>query len=134
MAQRVDDANAPRSGRSGDRSGDGGCPFRCSSCAFECVADYVGRTPPWNRSIVFIEEAYVVRDPLGDAAHPVCVGATCAACDKPVCAMPLCSLFYAKRICMTCARLPAVQQQLPAEILQAIAPASAAPADAAELG
>ena len=103
--------------------GDEGYPFRCSLCEFECTADYVGRTPPWNRSIVFIEEAYVVRDPLGDAAHPVCVGAACAACGKQVCAMPACSLFYAKRICMACARTPAVQEQLPAEVLSAVTPA-----------
>jgi hypothetical protein len=123
MARRRDvEVNTDQAARPSE-----GIPFRCSNCAFECVADFLGRTPPWNRSICFIEEAYIVRDPLGDMAHPVCIGAACAACSKPVCAMPSCSLFYAKRICVACAHTPAVQKQLPPELLSSIAPLQAEP-------
>ena len=60
--------------RDGDRSTEG---FRCALCAFECHADYYGRRPPWNTKIVLLEDAWVIRDPLGSADHPLCVGAPC---------------------------------------------------------
>ena len=51
--------------------------FCCSHCSFESHVDYVGRQPPFNRSIVFLEDAFLIRSPMGDASRPLCLGGTC---------------------------------------------------------
>jgi len=51
--------------------------FSCCRCGFESHVDYHGRTPPFNRSIVFLEAVYLIRSPMGDANRPLCLGGTC---------------------------------------------------------
>ena len=51
--------------------------FSCCRCGFESHVDYHGRTPPFNRSVVFLEAVYLIRSPMGDANRPLCLGGTC---------------------------------------------------------
>ena len=51
--------------------------FSCCRCGFESHVDYHGRTPPFNRSVVFLEAVYLIRSPMGDASRPLCLGGTC---------------------------------------------------------
>ena len=51
--------------------------FSCCRCGFESHVDYHGRTPPFNRSIVFLEGVFLIRSPMGDANRPLCLGGTC---------------------------------------------------------
>ena len=51
--------------------------FSCCRCGFESHVDYHGRTPPFNRSIVFLENVFLIRSPMGDANRPLCLGGTC---------------------------------------------------------
>ena len=52
--------------------------FRCSLCGFESHVASHGRQPHFNRSVVFLEDAYVIRNPgLGDPNRPLCLGGSC---------------------------------------------------------
>ena len=51
--------------------------FSCCRCGFESHVDYYGRTPPFNRSVVFLEAVYLIHSPMGDANRPLCLGGTC---------------------------------------------------------
>ncbi|ELR11555.1 uncharacterized protein ACA1_257550 [Acanthamoeba castellanii str. Neff] len=57
----------------------------------------------------FLEEAYVMRDPFPSPQQhqqqqaALFLGAKCSQCGDDVCQGKQCSLFYAKRFCMTCA-------------------------------
>lgn len=100
--------------------------FACSVCGFSVPEAEHGRRPSFNASIVFLEDAYYMRDPLaGDTARPVVLGGACAACERLVCASPRCSLFYAKRICTDCLQRPEIRAQLPQEVLPPPAPRGA---------
>jgi len=71
-----------------------------------------------------MEDGHIMRDPQDASGHhPVFIGGRCASCDALVCAMPACSFFFAKRLCMACARTPDVQRQLPPEVLASLPPA-----------
>jgi hypothetical protein len=53
--------------------------FRCALCGFESRVDFYGRRPSWSPHIVFSEDAFVLRDPVGVApTHPLCIGAACS--------------------------------------------------------
>jgi len=51
-----------------------------------------------------MEEGYLRVDPFSEFPRPLFLGAACAACAAPVCASASCSLFYAKRFCIPCAK------------------------------
>lgn len=51
--------------------------FSCCRCGFESHVDYYGRTPPFNRSIVYLEGVFLIRSPMGDVNRPLCLGGTC---------------------------------------------------------
>mmetsp|Transcript_4399 Transcript_4399/g.5920 ORF Transcript_4399/g.5920 Transcript_4399/m.5920 type:complete len:112 (-) Transcript_4399:175-510(-) len=78
-------------------------PFSCAVCAIEVNYEYFGKQPPYNSSIVFLEEGYFRRNPFSTDARPLFIGGHCSICKIAVCAAPTCSLFYAKRFCVPCA-------------------------------
>lgn len=105
-------------------------PFQCALCGFSACAQYYGRRPPFNPHIAFLEDCYIIRDPLAsDASRPVCLGSECAECRRVVCAGPRCSVFYRRRLCAACTQETAVRQTLPAEMLGQLPPAPASATD-----
>ncbi|XP_035677727.1 cysteine-rich DPF motif domain-containing protein 1-like [Branchiostoma floridae] len=94
--------------------------FICSLCDVSAPYDYLGTTPPYAKSIVLLEKAYVMKDPFaqGKEGHLV-LGATCCLCDRCVCLGQDCSLFYTKRFCLPCV-LQNIQE-FPAEIREEVA-------------
>mmetsp|Transcript_6021 Transcript_6021/g.26620 ORF Transcript_6021/g.26620 Transcript_6021/m.26620 type:complete len:113 (-) Transcript_6021:40-378(-) len=78
--------------------------FECSLCGIEVSFDYKGRTPPYEKSIVFLEDGYFRLDPFADRRRPLFIGADCDLCSRPVCGQPTCSLFYTRRFCAHCAK------------------------------
>mmetsp|Transcript_3851 Transcript_3851/g.8680 ORF Transcript_3851/g.8680 Transcript_3851/m.8680 type:complete len:146 (+) Transcript_3851:118-555(+) len=100
--------------------------FSCCRCGFESHVDYHGRTPPFNRSIVFLEGVFLIRSPMGDANRPLCLGGTCVVCERQVCAAAKCSVFYTKRICADCLSRPEIAAQMPSPAAPASAVASTA--------
>ena len=88
--------------------------FQCALCGFESHVNYFGRKPPFNRGVVYLEDAFVIRNPgLGDPSRPLCLGSHCVVCERVVCAASRCSLFYTKRICTSCLKRPEVAAQVP---------------------
>lgn len=101
-----------------------GRSFLCALCGFESHVNYFGRKPPFNRGVVFLEDAFVIRNPgLGDPNRPLCLGSHCVVCERVVCAASRCSLFYTKRICTLCLKRPEVAAQVPSPPTTAKAPA-----------
>ena len=78
--------------------------FECKCCGIEINYEYKGRTPPYEPSIIFLEDGYFRRDPFADVKRPLFIGADCNVCSRPVCAQPTCSLFFTKRFCAACAK------------------------------
>ena len=100
--------------------------FTCALCGYESHVNYVGRTPPFNRSVVYLEEAYVIRNPgNGDPNRPLCLGSACVVCERIVCAGPSCSIFFTKRLCTDCCKRSEVAAQLPAGMAAAKPPPAA---------
>ena len=98
--------------------------FLCVLCGFESHVSYFGRKPPFTRSVVYLEDAFVIRNPgLGDPNRPLCLGSHCVVCERVVCAASRCSLFYTKRICTSCLKRPEVAAQVPRPPTAAKAPA-----------
>lgn len=77
--------------------------LRCAECGFEADAEYCGRAPPFQPGLVYLEDVYLRRDPFTADARPLCLGGQCAACKRIVCCDVGCSLFYARRFCVSCA-------------------------------
>ncbi|XP_019624343.1 PREDICTED: cysteine-rich DPF motif domain-containing protein 1-like [Branchiostoma belcheri] len=77
--------------------------FVCSLCNVSAPFDYLGTTPPFAKSIVLLEMAFVMKDQFsqGKEGHLV-LGANCCLCGKCVCLGQNCSLFYTKRFCLPC--------------------------------
>ena len=92
--------------------------FECVLCGFATHVDYHGCSPPFNKRIVFLETCFVIRDPMGDTARPICVGGACTVCKRQVCAAARCSTFYTKRFCVACLQREDVVQFLPEALLQ----------------
>mmetsp|Transcript_21306 Transcript_21306/g.36588 ORF Transcript_21306/g.36588 Transcript_21306/m.36588 type:complete len:108 (-) Transcript_21306:725-1048(-) len=86
--------------------------FVCNSCQFYSHCDYFGRKPPFFPRMVFLEEAYVIRDPFCPEPRPVFLGAHCVSCKEAVC--PNCSVFYGVRFCLSCANK--TMEALPDEV------------------
>ncbi|XP_071510790.1 cysteine-rich DPF motif domain-containing protein 1-like [Diadema antillarum] len=76
--------------------------FECSLCSFTCPYDYYGRKPGFLKSIVLLEEAYVMRDPFTPENRHLTVGGSCSVCNRTVCVGKDCSVFYTRRFCVDC--------------------------------
>ncbi|KAF2369218.1 Cysteine-rich domain DPF-motif [Trinorchestia longiramus] len=96
---------------------DGGI-FLCCRCSMTERYSYYGRSPRFLRDIVFLEDCYVMQNPFsaagGGADRFVVLGSHCTACGECVCQGTQCSVFYAKRFCMDCAR--ANSNEMPPEM------------------
>ncbi|XP_065829753.1 cysteine-rich DPF motif domain-containing protein 1-like [Oscarella lobularis] len=78
--------------------------FRCSRCGLAVHFDYFGQKPPFNKAIVLLEEAYILKDPFAPDDQHLTLGGHCSLCKDPVCVGQLCSLFYTKRFCLSCVK------------------------------
>ncbi|KAK6176806.1 hypothetical protein SNE40_015038 [Patella caerulea] len=76
--------------------------FSCDICKFKANYEYYGSKPSFVKSLVLLEEAYLMRDPFTSDAGLIILGAHCSTCKKCVCLTGECSLFYTKRFCMEC--------------------------------
>ncbi|XP_041457785.1 cysteine-rich DPF motif domain-containing protein 1-like [Lytechinus variegatus] len=76
--------------------------FACSSCQFSSPYDYYGKRPGFLKSIVLLEEAYVMKDPFTPENRHLTIGGHCSECNKPVCVNKDCSIFYTRRFCLDC--------------------------------
>ncbi|XP_043823392.1 cysteine-rich DPF motif domain-containing protein 1 [Dromiciops gliroides] len=80
-----------------------GGTFECQLCGLTAPYSYVGQRPPNSRTVVLLEQCYVLRDPFtSDPDKFLILGSQCNLCSKLVCAGPECSLFYSKRFCLPC--------------------------------
>ncbi|KAG2429998.1 hypothetical protein HYH02_013826 [Chlamydomonas schloesseri] len=70
--------------------------------------------------VAFLEQGWLAVDPFSVKARPLMLGSPCSLCQRPVCVADSCSVFYAKRFCLHCARAnaaafpPAVHKAAPA--------------------
>ncbi|XP_007953831.1 cysteine-rich DPF motif domain-containing protein 1 [Orycteropus afer afer] len=79
--------------------------FQCQLCAVSAPYSYVGQKPPNTRSVVLLEECYILKDPFtADRGRFLVLGSRCSICGRLVCVGPDCSLFYSKRFCLPCVR------------------------------
>ncbi|XP_046348405.2 cysteine-rich DPF motif domain-containing protein 1-like isoform X2 [Haliotis rufescens] len=76
--------------------------FICSNCNFKMKYSYYGAKPPFLKSLILLEEAYVMKDPFSTEGSLITLGAHCSLCNKPVCIAADCSLFFTKRFCLGC--------------------------------
>ncbi|KAM7437988.1 Cysteine-rich domain [Porites harrisoni] len=76
--------------------------FKCSSCGFECYYEYFGKRPPFSKSVILLEDAFVIRDPFSPTTGHLTLGGQCCLCSKDICVAPTCSIFYTKRFCVSC--------------------------------
>ncbi|KAM9230816.1 cysteine-rich DPF motif domain-containing protein 1 isoform 1-T1 [Dugong dugon] len=77
--------------------------FECQLCALSAPYSYVGQKPPNTRSVILLEESYVLKDPFtADRDKFLVLGSRCSVCSRLVCVGPECSLFYTKRFCLPC--------------------------------
>nr|XP_035928727.1 cysteine-rich DPF motif domain-containing protein 1 isoform X1 [Halichoerus grypus] len=77
--------------------------FTCQLCALTAPYSYVGQKPPDTRSVILLEESYVMKDPFtSDKDRFLVLGSKCSLCSRLVCVGPECSLFYSKRFCLPC--------------------------------
>ncbi|XP_074128188.1 cysteine-rich DPF motif domain-containing protein 1 isoform X1 [Sminthopsis crassicaudata] len=79
--------------------------FECHFCGLSVPYSYVGQKPPNSRTVVLLEECYVLKDPFtADRDKFLVLGSPCSLCHKLACVGPECSLFYTKRFCLPCVR------------------------------
>ncbi|XP_074681739.1 cysteine-rich DPF motif domain-containing protein 1 [Strix aluco] len=77
--------------------------FTCQLCGLTAPYTYYGQKPPNTRSIVLLEESYVMKDPFTpDKDKFLILGSHCSLCSRSVCVGTECSLFYSKRFCLPC--------------------------------
>ncbi|XP_069101171.1 cysteine-rich DPF motif domain-containing protein 1-like [Argopecten irradians] len=76
--------------------------FICKNCDFSSSYHYFGTKPPFVKSILLLEEAYVKKDPFSSEGGMITLGSHCHHCKLSVCCSPNCSLFYSKRFCLGC--------------------------------
>jgi len=98
--------------------------FRCAACGLTEGYDYFGRQPrKFLKSIMFLEDCYVLEDPFGSGLGSeeeggdrfIVLGGHCCVCDARVCQGAACSVFYTKRFCVSCVRQHA--QKFPPEVI-----------------
>ncbi|XP_061178858.1 cysteine-rich DPF motif domain-containing protein 1-like [Saccostrea echinata] len=90
--------------------------FVCQNCKFSAHYDYFGRKPPFSKSFVLMEEAYVVKDPFSADGGMITLGSSCSCCGARVCLSQGCSLFYTKCFCLTCVKRN--MKEFPSEIIE----------------
>ncbi|XP_019371484.1 PREDICTED: cysteine-rich DPF motif domain-containing protein 1 [Gavialis gangeticus] len=79
--------------------------FECQLCGLTAPYSYYGQKPPNTRSIVLLEESYVMKDPFTpDKDKFLILGSQCSLCTRRVCVGTECSLFYTKRFCLPCVK------------------------------
>ncbi|NWY06298.1 CDPF1 protein, partial [Nothoprocta ornata] len=77
--------------------------FKCQLCGLTAPYTYYGQKPPNTRSVVLLEESYVMKDPFTpDKDKFLILGSQCSLCSRLVCVGTACSLFYSKRFCLPC--------------------------------
>ncbi|XP_039625188.1 cysteine-rich DPF motif domain-containing protein 1 isoform X1 [Polypterus senegalus] len=80
--------------------------FSCDLCGLTSPFSYYGQKPPNTRSIVLLEECYVMKDPFSPEKDKfMIIGSRCSLCNKNVCVGMECSLFYTKRFCLPCVNI-----------------------------
>ncbi|KAL5014732.1 hypothetical protein ScPMuIL_009002 [Solemya velum] len=92
--------------------------FVCENCNLSSSYTFFGKRPPFARSIVLLEEAYVLRDPFSEDGGILVLGGHCSVCSTPICRAQDCSLFYSKRFCVRCVLQN--MEEFPAEIQQEV--------------
>ncbi|XP_022805736.1 cysteine-rich DPF motif domain-containing protein 1-like [Stylophora pistillata] len=90
--------------------------FTCASCGFQCNYEYFGKKPPFSKSVVLLEDAYVIRDPFSPNAGHLTLGGQCCVCARHICMSQTCSIFYTKRFCIPCVQNN--KEEFPDEILK----------------
>ncbi|NXK45977.1 CDPF1 protein, partial [Chauna torquata] len=77
--------------------------FKCQLCGLTAPYTYYGQKLPNTRSIVLLEDSYVMKDPFTpDKEKFLILGSLCSLCSRSVCVGTECSLFYSKRFCLPC--------------------------------
>ncbi|XP_052266416.1 cysteine-rich DPF motif domain-containing protein 1-like [Dreissena polymorpha] len=76
--------------------------FLCSNCGLKVKYDYFGTKPPFAKSLLLMEDTFVMKDPFSSEVGIITLGSHCSLCQKSVCASQDCSIFYTKRFCMKC--------------------------------
>nr|XP_013803313.1 PREDICTED: cysteine-rich DPF motif domain-containing protein 1 isoform X2 [Apteryx mantelli mantelli] len=60
--------------------------FKCQLCGLTAPYTYYGQKPPNTRSIVLLEESYVMKDPFTpDKDRFLILGSQCSLCSRSVC-------------------------------------------------
>ncbi|XP_077987643.1 cysteine-rich DPF motif domain-containing protein 1-like [Glandiceps talaboti] len=90
--------------------------FICELCNLTSPYDYYGNMPPFAKSVILMEDAFVMRDPFTPEYKHLTLGSHCSVCNKVVCVGQGCSLFYTKRFCLPC--VEENKDEFPAEIQQ----------------
>nr|XP_023395774.1 cysteine-rich DPF motif domain-containing protein 1 isoform X1 [Loxodonta africana] len=63
--------------------------FECQLCALSAPYSYVGQKPPDTRSVVLLEESYILKDPFtADRDKFLVLGSRCSVCSRLVCVGP----------------------------------------------
>ncbi|KAM4748689.1 LOW QUALITY PROTEIN: cysteine-rich DPF motif domain-containing protein 1 [Rhinophrynus dorsalis] len=89
--------------------------FECQLCKLSVPYTYFGQKPPNTRSVILLEECYVMKEPFNpDKEKFLVLGSPCSLCKKVVCVE--CSLFYSKRFCLPC--MTKNRESFPPEIQQ----------------
>ncbi|XP_043944196.1 cysteine-rich DPF motif domain-containing protein 1 isoform X1 [Protopterus annectens] len=79
--------------------------FECQLCGFTAPYSYYGQKPPNSRSIVFLEECFIMKDPFTpEKGKFLILGSHCSLCNKITCVNGDCSIFYTRRFCLPCAK------------------------------
>jgi len=90
--------------------------FECADCGLREEYHFFGKRPPFCKSIVFVEDSYIIRDPFtlqsGNNANFLLLGGNCSVCTKMTCQE--CSIFFTKRFCADCSQINC--QLLPEEL------------------
>ncbi|XP_021372041.1 cysteine-rich DPF motif domain-containing protein 1-like isoform X1 [Mizuhopecten yessoensis] len=92
--------------------------FICKQCDFSSNFQYFGSKPPFLKSILLLEEAYIKKDPFSSDCGIITLGSHCHHCKLSVCCSTSCSIFYTKRFCLDCVEKNI--NELPMEIRQEI--------------
>ncbi|XP_043944198.1 cysteine-rich DPF motif domain-containing protein 1 isoform X2 [Protopterus annectens] len=60
--------------------------FECQLCGFTAPYSYYGQKPPNSRSIVFLEECFIMKDPFTpEKGKFLILGSHCSLCNKITC-------------------------------------------------
>ena len=88
--------------------------FTCKICNLQESYIYYGRTPKFLKSIVFLEDCFVIPNPFDNTKHQdfIVLGSECSICQRTVCSG--CSVFYSKRFCKDCVK--AHKNEFPVEV------------------